>query len=165
MLSALLFMIGTSGCDCHVQVKGRILSSSTREAIGGASIIMMDRDIKTSSNEKGQFLLSEQTGFCYTPNIEITKSGYKPFRISIQSDSESISYQVSSESESIDLEKPVYSDLGDSSTFAVSTWIGRSSRNFEVKDDSIIFYLDKDEPEREVKSVREGLKENKPLNR
>ena len=163
LLITSLLLPGLTGCDCYVAVKGKVLSSSMGEPINGATIIMVDRNIETTSDEKGHFLLDELTGFCYDPRIVITKTGYKPFHLNIKSDAESISYQVKKGSESIDFEEPVYSDSSKKDTFITATWLDQFSQNFEVKDDSIIFYLDENNPEKEIKLIQERLRNSNSL--
>lgn len=153
-----LFLLELTGCDCYVAVKGKVLSSSTGKPVEGATIEMVERNIETTTNKKGQFLIDEQTGFCYDPEIEITMTGYKPFHLTISSDSETTSYQIKTESESFDFEKPVYLDSTRKETFVNSTWIDQFSHRFEVKGDSIIFYLDENNPEKEVELIKEKLK-------
>ena len=152
-----MYLLGLSGCDCYVAVKGKVLSSSTGEPIDGATIIMVERNVKTITNKTGQFLLDEQTGFCYDPKIEITKTGYKPFHLNIESDSKTVSYQIKIESESIDFEEPVYPDSGRKDTFVTSTWIDQFSHDFEAKGDSIIFYLEENNPGKEIELVKKRL--------
>lgn len=152
-----LFLLELTGCDCYVAVKGKVLSSSTGKPIDGAMIKMVERNIKTISNKKGQFLIDEQTGFCYDPEIEITMIGYKPFHLAINSDSETISYQIKTGSESFDFEKPIYPDSNRENTFVASAWINQFSHSFDVKGDSIIFYLDENNPEKEIELIKEEL--------
>lgn len=146
----LSLLIGLSSCDCYVAVKGKVVSSSTGMPISGVVIKMLDRNIETTSNSNGQFLIYEQTGFCFDPNLELTKQGYKPFRLKISSDSESISYEVNTKSKSVDFDKPVESRIG--------TWIDIYSQDFRTKGDSIIFYLNEDNLEQELETIKEKLK-------
>ena len=153
-----LFLLELTGCDCYVAVKGKVFSSSTGKPVDGAIIKMVERNIEVTSNKNGQFLIDEQTGFCYDPKIEITKTGYKPFQLTIISDSETTSYQVKTESKSFDFENPFYPDSSRKDTFITSTWIDQFSHSFEVKGDSIIFYLDENNPKKEIELIKEELK-------
>jgi len=156
-LTLLIFTIGLTSCDCYVAVKGQVISSSTGKPIIGAEIEILDRNIKTSSSENGVFLIDEQTGFCYDPKIKITKIGYKPFLINIESNSNFTTYKVLSEKKSINFSEPIYKNPSNRRTFISSTWINSYSRNFAVKGDSLIIFLDIDDLEKEMQMIREKL--------
>ncbi len=158
LLIIISISIGLSSCDCYVSVKGKILSSSTQKPIAGVTIKMIDRNIESTSNEEGLFLVEEQTGFCYDPHIEFTKKDYKPFLILITSGDDHTSYQVKSESESVNFDKPIYPDTQNQSTFVTGTWIENYSQNFKRSDDSLIIYLDENNIEAELNSIKKKLK-------
>lgn len=119
---------------------------------------MLDRNIESISNEEGVFIIEEQTGFCYDPQIELTKTGFKPFQIQIAGDADYTSFQIKSESESVNFDKPVYPDPQNQSTFVTRTWIENYSQNFKRSNDSLIIYLDEDNIEAELNSIKEKLK-------
>ncbi|MEQ8713431.1 MAG: carboxypeptidase-like regulatory domain-containing protein [Cyclobacteriaceae bacterium] len=147
----LLFIsIGIASCDCYVQIKGKIVSTTTGQPISGVIVKMVERKVETTSNANGQFLLDEQTGFCYDPKIELVKVGFKPFRLTVSHDSEETTYKTSSGSTSVDFDEPVASRIG--------TWISTYSSDFKIKGDSIIFYLDDDNPNEEIERIKERLR-------
>ena len=99
-----------------------------------------------------------QTGFCFDPEIQVTKEGFKPFQILISSNSESKTYQIKSISQSVDFDEPVYPDSTNRNTFKVGSWIEKYSQDFESKNDSLIIYLDTENFEKEIKDLKEKEK-------
>ena len=73
----ILLALGLTGCDCYVKVEGQILSSSTGKPISNAQITMVDQDRIVMTDENGQFMIDKVTGFCFDPEIEVAKDGYK----------------------------------------------------------------------------------------
>ncbi len=94
-----------------------------------------------------------QTGFCFEPEIQVTKEGFKPFQVLISGDSESKTYKIRSESQSVDFDEPVYPYSSDRNTFIVGTWIEKYSHDFEFENDSLIIYLDIENFEEEIKEL------------
>lgn len=153
-----LLTVLLSSCDCIVAVKGKVISSSTGKPISGVTIKFLDRNVETISNSSGKFMIEESTGFCFDPEIKMTKNGYKPFQILISGDTESTSYQVKSESQSGDFDEPVYPDPSERNTFITGTSMEKYSQNFESKDDSLIVYLDTENFEKELREIKEKIK-------
>ena len=141
-------------CDCYVKVTGQIVSSSTEKPIDNALITMIDKNREVYSDQNGNFLIDLQTGFCFDPEIQVTKEGFKPFQILISADSKSKTYKIRSESQSVDFDEPVYPDSSNQSTFIIGTWIEKYSQYFKSKNDSLIIYLDTEDFEEELKQKR-----------
>tara|TARA_B100002051_G_C16344034_1_gene443105 strand:+ start:81 stop:578 length:498 start_codon:yes stop_codon:yes gene_type:complete len=154
----ILLALGLTGCDCYVKVEGQILSSSTGKPISNAQITMVDQDRIVMTDENGQFMIDKVTGFCFDPEIEVAKDGFKPFLITVSVDSDAKIYQVKSDPKPIDFDKPIYPDPEDKHTYITSTWIDQYSQNFESKNDSLIIYLDKKDMKGEIKSLKEKIK-------
>lgn len=144
-----------SSCDCYVKVTGQIVSSSTGKPIENALVTMIDKNREVYSDQNGKFLIDMQTGFCFDPEINVNKEGYKPFQILISGDSESKTYKIRSISQSVDFDEPVYPDSSNRNTFIVGTWIEKYSQNFESKNDRLIIYLDIENFEEEIKELKE----------
>ena len=147
-----------SSCDCWIEVNGKVISSATGKPISGAKIEMIDRNIFSESDENGDFSIGEMTGFCYSPKIKVTFDNHKPFQIELESDSDSQNFKLKRESESVDFDKPIYTDPNNKNTFIVSTWIEKYSRDFEIKSDSLIIFLDERNLEKEIESMKDKLK-------
>ena len=119
---------------------------------------MVDKNIISTSDENGNFSIGEMTGFCYSPKIRVTYKGYKPFEIELESDSDSQNYKLKKESESIDFDEPFYPDPKNQNTYILSTWIDKYSKDFEIKSDSLIIYLDEKNLTKEIESIKRKLK-------
>jgi hypothetical protein len=141
-----------------VKVTGQIVSSSTGKPIENALVTMIDKNLEVNSDQNGKFLIDMHTGFCFDPEIQVTKEGFKPFQVLISVDSESITYQIRSESQSVDLDEPVYPDSSDPNTFIVATWIEKYSQDFESKNDSLIIYLETENFEEEINELKDKIK-------
>lgn len=154
-LFGLLLLV--SSCDCSISVKGKVLSYETGEPISGAKIEMVGKDLTRTSDRYGNFGIGEMTGFCYSPKIRVTYEGYKPFEIELEADSDYQNYRLKRLSESIEFDQPIYPDSSNRSNFISSTWIETYSRNFEVKSDSLIIYLDEINLKKELELIERQL--------
>ncbi len=154
----LVFLMTLTSCDCYVKVTGQIVSSSTGKPIENALVTMIDKNREVYSDKNGHFLIDMQTGFCFDPEIKVTKKGFKPFQILISVDSKSISYKITSESQSVDFDEPLYPDSTNRNTFITGTWIEKYSQDFKSRNDSLILYLDTDNLEEEIKEIKEKRK-------
>ena len=117
--------------------------------IEGAEVEMMDQNRKVVTDSKGTFSIAKHTGFCFDPILRISKANYKPFEIKIETNSNAIKYSITYDSESFNFDKPIYPDTINKNTFIVASWIEKYSRDFQVKDDSLVIYLDDDNIEKE----------------
>lgn len=147
-----------SSCDCWVVVNGKVISSLTGKPIIGAKIELIDRNITSNSDQNGNFSIEEMTGLCYNPKIRVTYKQYKPFEIELESDSDFRNYKVRNESEYVDFDEPFYPNPDNKKTFIVSTLIEKYSRDFEIKSDSLIIYLDENNPAKEIELMKQKLK-------
>ncbi|WP_305982194.1 carboxypeptidase-like regulatory domain-containing protein [Roseivirga thermotolerans] len=137
----ILILIPLTSCDCVVNVHGKVLSATTGDPITDAQIIMVGENKKVKSDEFGYFSISNVTGFCFDPEIEVTKTGYKPFNVTISISSDSRSFKVKSESEHIKLDNPIYPDSSNRNTFISAKWIEKFSADFKVIGDTLFIYL------------------------
>lgn len=119
---------------------------------------MVDKSESTKSDENGYFSLSKHVGFCFNPQIKITKSNHKPFEMTFVGIRESKSYKVTTKQDFIDYAEPLYIDPNDKSTFITGTWIERYSQFFNVSSDTILFYLDTVDVKNEINQIQIRLK-------
>jgi len=147
-----------SSCDCQILVKGKVISSETGKPIDGAKIEMVGKNLNSTTDQNGNFSIGEMTGFCYSPKIKVTYKGHKPFEIELESDSDSQNYKLKKETESIDFDEPFYPDPKNQNTYILSTWIDKYSKDFEIKSDSLIIYLDEKNQTKEIESIKRKLK-------
>lgn len=155
-----LFLVSTvlQSCDCVPHVKGIVISNSTREPIEGASIVLVDQDESTLSDKNGFFEVSKHTGFCFDPQVRISKVNYKSFELTVSGSNESKSYKVTSKQDFIEYDKPFYPDINEKSTFTTGAWIDKYSQYFTVSSDTILFYLDTLDAKGEVSRIQSKLK-------
>lgn len=155
-----LFLISAvlQSCDCVPRVKGIVISNSTKQPIEGASIVLVDQDESTLSNKNGFFEVSKHTGFCFDPQVRISKVNYKPFELTVSGSNESKSYKVASKQDFIEYDKPFYPDIDDKRTFTTGAWIDKYSQYFTISSDTILFYLDTLEVKDEVSIIQSKLK-------
>ena len=113
----LLTVLLLQACDCFVSVKGKVISNTTKRPIKDLIIEMVDKSESTKSDENGYFSLSNHVGFCFDPQIKITKSNHKPFEMTFGGSRESKSYKVTTKQDFIDYAEPLYTDPNDKSTF------------------------------------------------
>jgi len=118
---------------------------------------MVGRDVSSFSKDDGSFELIEVTGFCYDPEIKITFDGYKPFQIRFASIGDYNTYKVKSNPKSVEFDNPVYPDPKNEDTFVTGTWIEQNSLDFDVRSDSIIVYLKKNNPTQEIEELKQKL--------
>ncbi|GAA3573511.1 hypothetical protein GCM10022395_23490 [Snuella lapsa] len=144
-------------------MKGKVISSINGKPISGAKIEMVDRNLNSTTDNSGNFRIGEITGRCYAPKIKVTYEGYKPFEIELESDSDYQNYKLKKESKSVDFEEPFYPDPNDRNTFISSTWIEKYSEDFEMKSDSLIIYLDEDNPAKEIELIKQKFKNKNVL--
>lgn len=154
LLYSLLSILLLSSCDCHVSVKGKVISTESKLPIEGAIVEMIGKNITTKTNKNGYFHIWDQTGFCYEPNIKITIDKYKPFEIKFIKSGDSKSYELQSKSESLDYDEPFYPDSKNKNTFITGTWIEKYSEKFSVLSDTVTFYLDTIDVASEIKKTK-----------
>ena len=154
----LLFFL--TGCDCFTVVKGRIISNETKLPITDATIELVGKNKIIKSDNKGQFKIEYVSGFCFDPNIRVISNTYKPFEITIRHSKHSKSFEVKSESEFIEYEKPFYPNPSKDSGFITGTWINSLSQNFAVYNDSLLIYLDENNIKKEIENIQKTLKDN-----
>ncbi|RRQ48742.1 carboxypeptidase regulatory-like domain-containing protein [Maribacter algicola] len=145
-------------CDCWIQVNGQIISSEIGKPISGAKIEMVNKNLTSTSDKNGNFTIGEMTGFCYSPQVRITFDNHKPFEIELESDSGFQHNKLKKESESIDFDEPFYPDPDNLNSYISSTWIEKYSRNFEIKSDSLIIYMDEKNLTKEIELLKQKLK-------
>ncbi|WP_298248331.1 hypothetical protein [uncultured Christiangramia sp.] len=155
ILISILFLLFS--CDCQIGIQGQILSANTNKPIHGAKIEMIDREIISFSNRDGFFGIGEMTGFCYNPKIRVTYKNYKPFEIELSSDLNETIFKIKEESEYIDLDKPYYPNPENKRTSIGAIPIENYSRNFKVINDSLFIYLDKENLNGEIDSIKQIL--------
>lgn len=154
-----LFMISILvSCDCYVSVKGKVFSNSDKHPIEGATIEMVGRNKTTKTNKDGYFHIWEQTGFCFDPQIKITTNNYKPCEITFKGSTDSKSFELKSESDFVNYEKPFYPDTNNKGTFIVGTWIEKYSENFAFSGDTVLFYLDTINPKKEIEKIKAQIR-------
>lgn len=145
-------------CACYVSVKGRVLSASDKHPIEGASVELVGRNKITTTDKDGYFHIWVQTGFCFDPHIKITAGNYKPFDITFKGTSESRSYVLKSQSESIEYDEPFYPDPNNRQTFVTGTWIEKYSEKFSALSDTITFFLDTIDTKGEIERIKATLR-------
>ena len=126
--------------------------------IEGAEVEMMDQSIIVNTDSKGTFSIAKHTGFCFDPILRISKAKFKPFEIKIETNSNAKKYTITYDSESFDFDKPIFPDTTNKNTFIVATWIEKYSRDFQVKNDSLIIYLADDNIEKEKEEIKKRIK-------
>lgn len=159
-LYLLVTILALTACDCTVSVEGKVLASSDKKAIVGATVELVGRNLTTTTDKDGYFDIGEHVGFCYDPRVIITAKNYKPFEIEIKNSSDTKSFVRKSDKEFVNYEQPFYPDTNNKSTFMTGTWIDRFSQNFEVDDELIIFYLDTINPKKEIETIQRKIKTN-----
>ncbi len=143
-------------CDCVVDVSGIIKDKETNDVISNATIDLLDGvDIK-KSNAKGYFKVTYLSGFCKDPVIVVRKEGYKPFHLKFKDSKGDVSYNVKSEKEFIDFDKPIYPDSTNRNTFIFGTWIDKWSQDFCVSD-TLIIYLSRQDVKSEIEKIKAKL--------
>jgi hypothetical protein len=126
--------------------------------IEGAEVEMIDQNRKVVSDSNGTFSIAKHAGFCFDPILRINKVNYKPFELKIETNSNTINYTIKHDSESFEFDKPIYPDTTNKNTFIVVSWIEKYSRNFQIKGDSLIIYLDDDNIEKEKEKINDRIK-------
>lgn len=133
-------------CDCSIKVVGKVVSTETGIPIYGAKIEMLGRNLYSISDKNGNFSITEQTGFCYEPNLKVSFEDYKPFELKIFYNSNNTTYEVLKDTRSVNLSEPIYPDPKNEKTFITATLIEHNSKSFKIKSDSLIIYLDQINP-------------------
>jgi hypothetical protein len=123
--------------ECYPEFTGQVLSTTTKAPVQGATVTLINQNISVQTDENGFFKMSASG--CFDAHFKISKANYKPFEITFSSSSNWNSYQVRSDSKSVDYKEPVRS--ADSSV-VTGTWINQNSERFSVSSNSIVYYLD-----------------------
>ena len=123
--------------ECYPEFTGQVLSNTTKTPVKGATVTLINQNISVQTDENGFFKMSASG--CFDAHFKISKANYKPFEITFSSSSNSNSYQVRSESKSVDYKEPV--KVEDSSV-VTGTWINQNSESFFASSNGVIYYLD-----------------------
>lgn len=126
--------------ECFPEFTGRVLSNSNKTPIEGATVELINQSIKVKTDKDGFFKIS--TSGCFDAHFRISKEHYKPFEITFRSSSNSNSYEIKSESKSVDYDEPFFPDTNNKNTFITGTWITQNSESFSVSSGALTYYLD-----------------------
>ncbi|WP_066435405.1 DUF5686 and carboxypeptidase-like regulatory domain-containing protein [Chryseobacterium sp. CCH4-E10] len=69
--------------NSQIKISGTVRDSETKEPLANVSVTIPDSNVKTSTNEKGNFTISPSEG---TKNIDFTKEGFKKQTYSLNSE-------------------------------------------------------------------------------
>lgn len=136
------FVVGfLSSCkwmaECYPEFTGQVLSNTTKTPLEGATVTLINQNISVQTDENGFFKMSASG--CFDAHFKISKANYKPFEITLSSSSNSNSYQVRSESKSVDYNEPIRSK---DSSVVTGSWIDQNSKSFFASPNGVIYYLD-----------------------
>ncbi len=144
ILICLLLVISFTSCkwiaECFPEFTGIVLSNSTKTPIEGATVELLNHNISVKTDKNGFFKLA--TSGCFDAHLKISKEHYKPFEVTFSNSSNSNSYEIKSESISVDYDKPFYPNPKDKNTFVTGTWIQQNSQDFSVFSNKLTYYLD-----------------------
>jgi hypothetical protein len=148
----LIFIVFTfaASCDCLTVINGIVISAETGEPISNAEVVLVNQDefVKTDSN--GVFSIGKHTGFCFTPELLISKDGLKKFNFMIEHYKGDTKYVVRSDWEYINLDKPYYPDPNNPNWKVLRYSRNKNSQDFSVFSDTIHFFLETDDLEKEI---------------
>ena len=148
------------GCDYHIKQKGRILSNVDRQPIVNARINLKNTSIVVLTDSSGYFDL-EYVGGGKSPDpiYVITKEGYKDFEFTFDySNSESI-YRVKKGEKNYDLNgKFFYPDSTNPATYFIDIQFDKFSKDFTIRNDSLILYMDLDNIKVDFENYLESFK-------
>jgi len=159
-LLIIIITLFLSGCECQINIKGQIISNSTGLPLEGVLIDLKRKNVKVISDKYGKFNL-EHFGGCFDPLIQITKKGYKPFEIKFSNSDNLNTYKIKNVSKWYEYPTLFYPDSSDSNYSLTGTWISQYSRNFQIKSDSIIIFLDEENINKEIESIKKELQTKK----
>ena len=142
-ITLILLAITSVSCDCVIKVNGKVLDKTTGKPLNKAHVKLTSGRASTTTNELGQFELTEVTGFCKDPVIQVFTSNYLPFQLKIKKENNQTTYSVKSDSYWKEFDKPHYPDSTNKNTCLVGTWLDKWSQDFAFKD-SLIIYLTRD---------------------
>ena len=133
----LLVFLLISGCECYPTQKGIILDEQTGLPIENARISFGLESFQT--DEYGRF--EAYCSQCH-PKLIVSKFGYKPFKVKIESSSNQIRFEIDDNSTFVEYEKPIYLNA-DSTSSVIGDWKDHNSTHFEYgKDyDALKIYL------------------------
>jgi hypothetical protein len=133
-------------CDCHIQQKGRILSNIDGQPIVNARINLKNTNTVVKTDSIGYFDLEYVGGGnCPKPIYTISKEGYKDFEIAFDYSSSENIIKVKKGDKNYDLKgKFFYPDSTNLSTYFVDIQFEKYSKDFSIKNDSLILYMDLD---------------------
>ena len=112
----------------------------TGKPLEGVTVTFDKRTFKTDS--EGRYKIDYVTGFCPDRHFIFEKENYKPMELKIEQDGDELSYTVNTKDDFIDYENPKYVDSSKKS-FTVGEWVDLTSKNFSVRNDTLIIFLDK----------------------
>jgi thioredoxin reductase len=139
---------------------GKVFDKETGKPIANATVnLLEDKDVAQTDNN-GYFQVYTQTGsHKIAPIVVVSKKGYKPFQLRINSSGEETSYSVKSETEFIKYKDTLFMNSNKSS-YLLGVDIEKWSQNFAVGD-TLKIYLTKENVEKEVEKIQIELKAKK----
>ena len=137
---SLLCLISTLyACDCVTHKSGFVLDADTNDPIPNA-IVKLDY-LEAETDSTGYFLIERLTGFCPKWELSVSKGGYKPFQLKIDSRGDHTIYKLLNQREFEEFHHVRYLNE-DSSSYIIGEWIDLNSTGFTViNPDSIIINL------------------------
>ncbi len=153
-------MLFTIGCDCSINQRGRVFSNEDEEPIANVQIKLAGTDTVVRTDSLGYFDLQYVGGArCPAQVYIVTKPGYKSFQIELDQSPERTLATVKQDSRPYDLKgKNFYPDSMNKSTYIASIDFEKYSKDFAVRGDSLILYLDLDDPDLDFQKYVKGLK-------
>jgi hypothetical protein len=133
-----------NSCDCFIQQKGRILSNIDGQPIVNARINLKNTNSVVLTDSMGYFDLHYVGGGnCPKQVFIISKEGYKDFEIALNYSSSVNLIEIKKGDKNYDLKgKFFYPDSTDPSTYFVDIQFDKYSKDFTIKNDSLILYMD-----------------------
>ena len=157
-----IFIFTCYSCDYSIKRNGRVLSSLDGKPISGAKISLKDKNITITTDSLGYFNL-EVVGGRKPPKpiFIISKEGYKNFEIEFDATNSENVFKVKTEKKNYNLNgKFFYPDSTNLLTFFTSIEFEKYSKDFAIKNDSLIIYLDIDDLEIDFGNYLKKLKIN-----
>lgn len=137
---AITLLVTLLSCDCFVHEKGIVKDSRTGKPLTKVTVTYDKKQYETDDN--GNFTIEFATGFCPDRHFIIEKDSFNTFDLLIDSDGDIMKYSVKNKSDYSTFDKPQILD-STSNSFITGEWVDQNSKNFTVRNDTIIIYLDK----------------------
>ncbi len=158
-ISLFLVLIYFGARDYIVYMTGIVIDKESGQKLSNVNVKLIDVNDSVTTDNKGYFEIYRRPTRSVSKKIVVSKSGYKPFQITIENSDNDYKYIVKTERLSVNFDKPFYPHLNDSNVYFSNIDIEKYSQTF-CAGDTLKIYLDKNDEKFEVEKIKSEMLKN-----